>query len=78
MKPIIKALKTLTTGTLKTLGKILLAILITSPITYLSVKEAYATRGYFAIGGEWLLMIGMVALVLWLTDKKRHSKGVIA
>lgn len=70
MKPITKALKTLTIGTIKTIGRILLAILITSPVTYLAVKEAYADRGYFAIGGEWLLMIGMVVVVLWMMDRK--------
>lgn len=75
MKPIINALKTLTIGTIKTIGRILLAVLITSPVTYLAVKEAYATRGYFAIGGEWLLMIGMVVAVLWMMDRKIQSNG---
>jgi hypothetical protein len=55
---------------LKTIGKTIIATLVTAPVTYLAVKEAYETRGYFAVGGEWLLMIGMVVVVLMLIDSK--------
>jgi len=55
---------------LKTIRKTLIATVITSPITYLAVKEAYETRGYFAVGGEWLLMIGLVVVVLCMMDSK--------
>lgn len=61
-------------GLLKTIGKTLIATLVTSPITYMTVKEAYETRGYFAIGGEWLLMIGLVVTVLWMIDKRTGAK----
>lgn len=73
MKTLIKALKGFAIGTIKIIGKTLFAIIITSPITYLAVKEAYAIRGYFAVGGEWMMMIGMVALILWIMDRKTAS-----
>lgn len=55
---------------LKTIGKTLAAAIITSPITYLVVKEAYETRGYFAVGGEWILSIGLVVVVLCMMESK--------
>jgi hypothetical protein len=69
MKIIIKALKSFTITTLKIIGKILLALIITSPIIYLSFKEAYTTRGYFAVGGEWILTIAIIGLILWSSEK---------
>lgn len=61
-------------GLLKTIRKAIIATIVTSPITYFTVKEAYATRGYFAVGGEWLLMIGLVVTVLWMIDKRTGAK----
>jgi hypothetical protein len=73
MKPIIKALKSFSIRTAKTLGKLLLAIIISSPLAYIALKGAYNTRGYYAVGGEWILSIGMVILVFWMIDKKAAS-----
>ena len=70
MKPIIKALKSFSIRTAKTLGKLLLAIIIASPLACIALKDAYNTRGYYAGGGEWILSIGMAILVFWMIDKK--------
>ena len=73
MKTILKALKGFSISAINTLGKILLAIIISSPITFLAVQEAYVTRGYFAVGGEWMLMIVMSGLIFWIMEGKEVS-----
>lgn len=42
-----------------------IAILASTVITATAVRQAYLTRGYWAVGGEWLL-VPTVLLVKWL------------
>lgn len=50
-----------------------IAILASTVITATAVRQAYLTRGYWAVGGEWLL-VPTVLLVKWLwMDIKRTA-----
>ncbi len=44
-------------------------------LTVLLVKQAYLTRGEFAIGGEWLVLpaAGLYALIRWVDKKDREE-----
>lgn len=52
--------------------QIIIVTVATSPVTYLSIKEAYETRGYFAVGGEWILSISLIVFIMWILRGKRE------
>jgi hypothetical protein len=51
-----------------------ICILATMVITTLLVKEAYILRGYFAVGGEWLVWIFPVLISLVKTTDQKQLK----
>ena len=40
-------------------------------LTALAVKQAYATRGYIAYGGEWLVLPLLMIITLMIEEAKR-------
>lgn len=59
-------LKSLFRGT----GLVIMAAVITSPLAYAGVMEAYNQRGYFAVGGEWMMTVMVFSLVLSQISKR--------
>jgi len=49
---------------------ILIAAVITAPVAYAGVVEAYNQRGYAAVGGEWMMTGLVFALVLSQLSKR--------
>ncbi len=46
-------------------------------LTPAAIKQAYATRGYWAVGGEWLLIpLGLLIAWLWMDVTQTVSEGV--
>ena len=59
---------------LNKLMNLFLAILITTPLAILAIDEAYKQRGYFAVGGEWLFIVFILAALIMLSEKKGRVK----
>ncbi len=65
-KVCIKAIK----AAVKVLTRVTVALAMVAPLGMLLVKSAYKSRGYFAVGGEWMGIVGIVCLILWLMNRK--------
>jgi len=65
-KKLLKGVASLCKGT----GMILIAAVITTPVAYAGVVEAYNQRGYAAVGGEWMMTVLVFALVLSQLSKR--------
>lgn len=48
--------------------RILITLFLIVISTILLIKAAYITRGYFAVGGEWLVWV--FPLLLWVIKKE--------
>lgn len=56
--------------------KILAIIAVTATLTALCVKAAYIQRGYFAVGGEWLLWIyPLLFFAVKKCEKERRNEN---
>ena len=61
----------------KNFRRIIKALTVTVPLAAMSIDAAYKQRGYFAVGGEWIMTIMIFALVLigmehW--NRRKHVK----
>lgn len=46
-------------------------------LTPAAIKQAYATRGYWAVGGEWMLIpLGLLVSWFWMDVTQTASKAV--
>lgn len=54
-----------------------LIVAVSIILTPAAIKQAYATRGYWAVGGEWLLIpVGLLIAWLWMDVTQTVSEGV--
>lgn len=51
-------------ATCKTFRRIIKALTVTVPFAAMAVDAAYKQRGYFAVGGEWIMTIIIFTLML--------------
>lgn len=48
------------------------SLLITLPLALVAARAAYLERGYFALGGEWIMTIMMFAIVHHIIKHRYH------
>lgn len=60
----------------KTFRRIIKALIVTVPLAAMSVDAAYKQRGYFAIGGEWIMTIMIFAMMLVAMERWNRRKHV--
>ena len=53
----------------------LIAIVIGLAMTPVAVQSAYAARGYFAVGGEWLVLPLCLAGATLVSGLKKDKEG---
>lgn len=53
----------------------IVAIALGAFLTIIAIVQAYNSRGYFAIGGEWFIVPLMIILVELVLSIKRLKKG---
>jgi hypothetical protein len=61
----------------KSFRRIIKALTVTVPFAAMAVDSAYKQRGYFAVGGEWIMTIMIFSLMLigmerW--NRRKHFK----
>jgi len=56
----------------KTFRRVIKALIATVPLAAMSVDAAYKQRGYFAVGGEWIITIMIFAFIYFIIKHRNH------